>query len=134
MEQAERLLRIASSLAQQVVVDGTAYGDALTRSAARLAGLRVCLMEPGPRGLLWQKGRPPEKDVGETLWIACPRVTDDPVEETANRLHVSLFSALPQSAEARTKLTECRLFEPYADKAYHAAVEKASNAITGGAA
>ena len=133
-EQAERLLQIASTLAEQVVVDGTVYGDALTRAAARLANLRFALTELGPRGLLWQKSHPPEKDVGETLWIACPRAADDPVEETANRLHNSFFAVLPQTAEAHAKLTECRLFEPYADKAYRQAVEKAANAVTGGAA
>ena len=133
-EQAERLLQIAASLAEQVVVDGTVYGDALTRAAARLASLRFTLIEPGPRGLLWKKSRPPEKGAGETLWIACPRAADDPVEETANRLHGSFFAVLPQTAEAHAKLTECRLFEAYADKAYRQTVEKAVNAITGGAA
>lgn len=132
LERAERLLQIASTLAHRVVVDGTSYGDALTRAAAKLAGIRFALVEPGPRGLLWQKSRPPEK--GETLWIACPRAADDPVEETANRLHGSFFAALPQTAEARAKLTESRLFTPYADQAYRQAVEKAANAITGGAA
>ena len=134
MEQAERLLQIASSLAEQVVVDGTVYGDALTCASAKLAGLRFTLTEPGPCGLLWQKSRPPEKNECESLWIVCPRSPDDPIDEMAKRLRVSFFSILPQSAEARTKLTECHLFEPYADKAYCAAVEKAVNAITGGAA
>ncbi|MFT9057408.1 MAG: ArsA-related P-loop ATPase [Ethanoligenens sp.] len=134
MEQAERLLQIASTLAHQVVVDGTGYGDALTRAAAKLAGIRFALVEPGPRGLLLQKSRPPEKGVGETLWIVCPRAADDPVEETEKRLHVSFFSTLPQSVETHAKLTESRLFAPYADKAYRQAVEKAANAITGGAA
>lgn len=133
MEQAERLLQIAASLAEQVVVDGTVYGDALTHAAARLADLRFTLIEPGPRGLLCQKSRPPEKGVGETLWIACPRAQDDPVEETVNRLHGSFFAVLPQTAEAHAKLTQSRLFEPYTDKAYRQAVEKAANAITGGA-
>ncbi|MFT8888178.1 MAG: ArsA-related P-loop ATPase [Ethanoligenens sp.] len=134
MEQAERLLQIASTLAHQVVVDGTGYGDALTRAAAKLAGIHFALVEPGPRGLLWQKSRPPEKGVGETIWIACPRASNDPVEETANHLHVSYFSVLPPSVEAHSKLTECRLFKPYADRSYRQAVEKAVNAITGGAA
>lgn len=134
MEQAERLLQIASSLAQQVVVDSTVYGDTLTRASARLADLRFTLTEPGPRGLLWQKSRPPEKGASETLWIACSCAPDDPIDETAKRLHVPFFSVIPQSAEARVKLTECRLFEPYADKEYRQAVEKAANAVTGGAA
>lgn len=132
MEQAERLLQIASTLAHQVVVDGTTYGDALIRAAAKLAGTRFALVEPGPRGLLWQKSRPPEK--AETLWIACPRAADDPVEETEKCLYGSFFSTLPQTAEAHAKLTESRLFAPYADEAYRQAVEKAANAITGGAA
>lgn len=127
MEQAERLLRIAATLAHQVVVDGAGYGDALKRAAAKLAGIRFALVESGPRGLLWQKSCPPEK--GETLWIACPRAADDPVEETANRLHGSFFSTLPQSAEAHTKLIESHLFAPYADKAYRQTVEKAANAM-----
>lgn len=134
MEQAKHLLQIASTLAQQVVVDGTVYGDFLTRAAAKLADLRLTLVEPGPRGLLWKKSRPPEKDAGESLWIVCPRSPDDPIDETSKRLHVPFFAILPQSAEARAKLTECRLFEPYADKAYRATVEKAANAIAGGAA
>lgn len=134
VEQAERLLQIASSLAQQVLVDGTAFDDPLTRAAAKLAGLRFTLVETGPRGLLRQKSRPPEKGVGETLWIACPRSSDDPIDETAKRLHISFFSILPQSAEAHTKLVECRLFEPYTDKAYRAAVDKAANAAVGGVA
>lgn len=133
-EQAERLLQIASLLAEQVVVDGTVYGDALTRAAVSLAGLRFVLTKPGPRGLLWQKSRPPEKGAGETLWIACPCAADDPVKETANRLHVSFFAVLPQTAEARAKLNESRLFELYADQAYRQAVEKAANAVAGGAA
>jgi hypothetical protein len=132
MEQAERLLQLAATLAEQVVVDGTVYGDVLTRAAARLADLRFYLTEPGPRGLLWQKSRPPEKGAGEALWIACLHAADDPVEETENRLHGSFFAVLPQTAEAHAKLTECRLFEPYTDKAYRQAVEKAANAITGG--
>lgn len=134
LERAERLLQIASTLAHQVVVDGTGYGDALTRAAAKLAGIRFVLVEPGPRGLLWQKSRPPEKGVGETLWIACPRAADDPVEEMESRLGVSFFSTLPQTAEAHAKLAESRLFTPYVDKTYRQAVEKAANAITGGAA
>lgn len=134
IEQAEHLLRIASTLAQQVVVDGTVYNDALTRAAAKLADLSFTLVEPGPRGFLWEKSRPPEKDTGETLWIACPRSLDDPIDETAKRLHVSFLSALPQSAEAHAKLAECRMFEPYSDKDYRAAIEKAANAIAGGAA
>lgn len=134
IEQVKHLLQIASTLAQQVVVDGTAYGDSLTRAAAKLADLRFTLVEPGPRGLLWQKSRPPEKDAGESLWIVCPRSPDDPIDETAKRLHVPFFSILPQSAEARAKLSECRLFEPYADKAYCAEVEKAATTITTGGA
>lgn len=132
LERAERLLQIASTLAHQVVVDGTAYGDALMRAAAKLAGVRFALIEPGPRGLLWQKSRPPEK--GKTIWIACPDAADDPVEEMGSRLGVSFFSTVPQTAEAHAKLAESRLFTPYADKAYRQAVEKAANAITGGAA
>ncbi|MFT9057717.1 MAG: hypothetical protein ABF449_14145 [Ethanoligenens sp.] len=133
IERAERLLQIASTLAHQVVVDGTAYGEALTRAAVKLAGTRFTLVEPGPRGLLWQKSRPPEKGTGESLWIACPRAADDPVEEPANRLHGSFFAVLPQTAEAHAKLTESRLFTPYADKTYRQTVEKAANAFTGGA-
>lgn len=134
MEQAEHLLRIASTLAQQVVVDGADYNDALTRAAAKLASLRFTLVEPGPRGLLWGKSCPPEKDADETLWIASSRFPDDPIEETAKRMQISFFSILPQSAETRAKMTECRMFEPYSDKDYRAAIERAANAIAGGAA
>jgi len=128
-DKASDFLRLASELAEQVVVDGTAYGDALTSAAVKASALQIRLLEPDPRGFLSATSAPPEKGAGETIWIACTRGAGDAVEEIAKRLHIKLVAELPRLLEAHTKLTEGRLFEPYQDKRYRGVVELIARAI-----
>lgn len=131
-DRASAFLRLAAGLAEQVVVDGTVYGDVLTAAAVKAASLQFRLLEPDPRGFLSITSSPPEKSGGKTFWIACPHGTDDPTEETEKRLHLSFSAALPRIPEAHTKLTEGRLFAPYRDRQYGAAVELAARAVREG--
>jgi MinD-like ATPase involved in chromosome partitioning or flagellar assembly len=131
---ASDFLRLASELADQVIVDGTVYGDTVTAAAIKAAGLRIRLLEPDLRGFLSTMSEPPEKDASKTLWIACRRDTGDPVTEIEKRLHISFAAKLPRLPEAHKKLTEGRLFEPYRDKWYRAAVKLAARAVLEGAA
>lgn len=133
-ETASDFLRLASELAEQVIVDGTTYAEPVTAAAVKAAGLRVRLLEPGPRGFLAATSEPPEKAAVKTFWIACPQGTGDPVDETERRLHIRFAAKLPRLPEAHAKLTEGRLFEPYRDKRYRAAVELAARAIREGTA
>lgn len=129
---ATNFLRLASELAEQVILDGTAYGESVTAAAVKTAGLRVRLLEPGPRGFLAVKSEPPEKATVKTLWIACPHDAGAPVDETEKRLHIVFTAKLPRLPEAHAKLTEGRLFEPYSDKRYRAAVELVARAVLEG--
>lgn len=131
---ASDFLRLALDLAEQVIVDGTAYGDPVTTAAVKAARLRIRLLEPDLRGFLAAMSEPPEKAPAKTLWIACPRNARDPVEEIAKRLHIGFAAKLPRLPEAHTKLTEGRLFEPYGDKSYRAAVELTAYTILEGTA
>lgn len=131
---ASDFLRLASELAEQVILDGTAYGEPVTAAAVKAAGLRVRLLEPGPRGFLAVKSEPPEKAAAKTLWIACPHDTGDPVEEMEKRLNIRFAAKLPHLPEAHAKLNEGRLFEPYSDKRYRAAVELVAHAVLEGTA
>ena len=129
---ASDFLRLASELAEQVIVNGTAYGEPITAAAAKAAGLRVRLLEPDLRGFLAAMSEPPERDTNKIFWIACPRGEGDPVEEIEKRLHITFVASLPRLPEAHAKLTEGRLFEPYSDKRYRAAVELAARAVLEG--
>jgi hypothetical protein len=120
---ASDFLRLAEELADQVVVDSTTYGDSLTAAAVQASSLQIRLLEPDLRGFLSIKSAPPEKSGGKTLWIACPHGAGDPEEDIAKRLHIRFAAKLPWLPEAHVKLTEGRLFEPYQDKRYRAAVE-----------
>lgn len=131
-ETVSEFLRLVSGLADQVVVDGTVYGDTVTTAAEKAARLQIKLVEPDPRGFLSATSEPPGRGGGDVLWIACPRGMDDPVEEAAKRLHISFSAKLPRTPEAHIKLTEGRLFQPYNDKRYRAAVEIATRAVSEG--
>lgn len=131
---ASDFLRLASELAEQVIVDGTVYGEPVTAAAVKTAGLRVRLLEPDLRGFLAAMSEPPEKTGSRILWIACPRDGGDPVEEIGKRLHIGVAAKLPRLPEAHQKLAEGRLFEPYSDKRYRAAVELAARAVLEGTA
>jgi len=120
---ASDFLRLAAELADQVVVDCTSYGDALTAAAVQASALQIRLLEPDPRGFLSIKSAPPEKSGGKTLWIACPHGAGDPMEDIAKRLHIQFAAKLPWLPEAHVKLTEGRLFEHYQDKRYRGVVE-----------
>jgi energy-coupling factor transporter ATP-binding protein EcfA2 len=133
-ERASDFLRLAAELADQVVVDGTAYCDSVTTAAVKEAAVRIRLLEPGPRGFLSVTSALPEKAGGKTLWIACPCFPGDPVEETATRLHIEFAAELPHLPEAHVKLNEGRLFEPYRDKRYRASVGLAVRAVLEGTA
>lgn len=132
-ETASEFFRLVSELADQVVVDGTVYGDTVTGAAEKAARLQIKLIEPDPRGFLSATSEPPGRGGGDVLWIACPHGTDDPVEEAAERLHINFSAKLPRTPEAHIKLTEGRLFQPYKDKRYRAAVELAARAVLEGA-
>lgn len=129
---ASDFLRLASELAEQVIVDGTAYGEPVTAAAVKTAGLRIRLLEPDLRGFLAAMSEPPEMDTNKIIWIACPRDEGDPLDEIAKRLHIEFAGRLPRLPEAHRKLTEGRLFEPYSDKRYRAAVELAARVVLEG--
>jgi hypothetical protein len=129
---ASDFLGLAAELADQVVVDCTFYGDALTAAAVKASSLQIRLLEPDLRGFLSIKSAPPEKAGGKTLWIACPHGASDPVEDIAKHLHIQFAAKLPWLPEAHVKLTEGRLFEPYQDKRYRAAVELIARAVLEG--
>lgn len=133
-EKAEAFLRRAAELAEQVVVDSTVYVDVLTATAVKAASLQIRLLEPDPRGFLSATSSPPEKSGGKVLWIACPHSPDDPAEEAEKRLHLSFSAVLPRISEAHAKLTEGRLFEPYRDRQYGAAVKLAARTVQEGTA
>ena len=131
-QSASDFLRLASELAEQVIVDGTAYGDTITATAIKAAGLRIRLLETDLRGFLASMSEAPERAESRILWIACPHDKGDPVEELAKRLHIEFAAKLPRLPEAHTKLAEGQLFEPYRDKKYRAAVELAARSVLEG--
>jgi energy-coupling factor transporter ATP-binding protein EcfA2 len=131
---ASDFLRLASELAEWVIVDETVYGEPVTAAAVKAAGLRVRLLEPGPRGFLAALSEPPEKTAVKTLWIACPSGTGDPVEVMEKRLHIHFTAKLPRLPEAHRKLTEGRLLEPYSNKQYRAVVELVVRSVLEGTA
>lgn len=128
-DKAEVFLSLLSRLSEQVVVDAASSGDAISTVAARRAAWQIRLMDTDSRGVLQFKSRPPEKAEGHTLWLACPRMADDPVSEVADRLHLKFAASLPLLEEAHRKLTEYRLFTPYDNRAYRDTVKMAAETI-----
>jgi hypothetical protein len=125
---ASTFLRSASELAEMVIVDGTDYDDTLTTTAAKESFLELWMVEPTIRGTLFVLSLPPD-EARKTMWIACTWWHPDPVEEVVNRLSLFFATKVPCVSEAREKLNEGRLFEPYKDKRYHSAVEEAARII-----
>lgn len=125
---ASAFLRSASELAEMVIVDGTDYDDPLTAAAAKESFLQLWMIEPTIRGTLFVLSLPPD-EAKKTMWIACTCWYPDPVDEVVNRLSFYFATKVPCVSEAREKLNEGRLFEPYKDKRYRSAVEEAARIV-----
>lgn len=128
---AEVFLAILTKLSEHVIVDASSHGDTISTAALRRAACRIRLIDPDPRGVLHHRSIPPEKADGKTVFFACPRTQEEPVDEVAGRLGIEFAGTVPFLEEAHVKLTEYRLFEQYDSRAYRAALEAASTAIFG---
>lgn len=126
---ATSFLRTASELADLTIVDGMDHGDMLTATAIKGAVLQVRLTEPTVRGFLSVQSQPPEKTGEKSIWVACPWRYPDPVDELIRKMSVSFTAKVPYSQEAHEKLNEGRLFEPYREKRYRAAVQRVAEAV-----
>lgn len=125
---ASKFLRFASELAEMVIVDGTDYDDPLTATAAKESFLELWMVEPTIRGTLFVFSLPPD-GAKKAMWIACTCWHPDPVDEVVNSLSFFFAAKVPCILEAREKLNEGRLFEPYRDKRYRSAVEDAARIV-----
>ena len=125
---ASEFLRFASGLAEMVIVDGTDYDDPLPAAAAKESFLELWMVEPTIRGTLFVFSLPPD-ETKKTMWVACTWWHPDPVDEVVGRSSFLFAAKVPCIPEAREKLNEGRLFEPYKDKRYRSAVEEAARII-----
>lgn len=120
---AELFLAVFTKLSEQVIVDASAHGDAISAAAFRRAAYRIQLIEPDPRGVLHHGSMPPEKADGKTFYFMCPRTQEEPADEVAERLGITFAGTVPFIEEAHVKLREGKLFSPYASSAYRRSLE-----------
>lgn len=132
--EAAGFLSAAGELADITIIDGTDYGDALTEVAADEAQFSITILEADPRGLLWLRSRPdrtPRNQNQRQLVIPFQRNSFDPLDSILKSMAIKAFAVLPYTDEARHKLDECALFEPYRNKPYRLAVDAAVREIGG---
>lgn len=132
--EAAGFLAAAGDLADITVVDGTDYGDALTEVSADEANIMITILDADPRGQLWIRSRPdnPPRNQGQKqLLIPFQRNSFDPLDSILKSMGIKAFAVLPYTDEARHKMDECALFEPYRNKAYRLAVDAVVQEIGG---